>query len=100
MRLKLYQELSKCTVLPSVKNNHEYFVLGLNGEAGEVAELFKKAIRKQAPIDVKHLKEELGDVLWYLSQLASVCNIDLEEVAADNLDKLAERAVNGRIIQR
>jgi NTP pyrophosphatase (non-canonical NTP hydrolase) len=43
------------------------------------------------------IKLELGDVLWYVAQLASELGYDLDEVASANLDKLASRAARGRI---
>lgn len=75
--------------------------LGLNGEAGEVAEKVKKVIRDQAweflPADVDNIKKELGDVLWYLAVLAKTLGLSLEEVAAHNLEKLQHRWSRGVI---
>lgn len=75
--------------------------LGLNGEAGEVAEKIKKVIRDQAwefrPEDRESVLRELGDVLWYLAVLADTLDLSLEEVARVNLEKLARRKAAGRI---
>jgi len=69
--------------------------LGLCGEAGECAEKVKKAIRDDGgiltPERTVALASELGDVLWYLAQLATEAGLDLDEVAQLNLDKLAAR---------
>ncbi len=65
--------------------------LGVGGEAGEVMEIIKKGFRPGKTVDVKHLKEELGDVLWYVAVLADTYDLDLEEIALDNLDKLRNR---------
>jgi hypothetical protein len=43
--------------------------LGVGGEAGEVMEIIKKGNRPGNTVDVVHLKEEIGDVLWYLAVL-------------------------------
>jgi NTP pyrophosphatase (non-canonical NTP hydrolase) len=65
--------------------------LGVGGEAGEVMEIIKKAHRPGRSVDVEHLKEELGDVLWYVAALASHYNISLPIVAEHNIQKLKER---------
>ena len=65
--------------------------LGVGGEAGEVMEIIKKGFRPGRTIDIEHLKEELGDVLWYVAVLADTYDLDLEEIALNNIDKLAKR---------
>ncbi len=80
-----------------------YTALGLMGEAGEVAEKIKKIWRdknKQIDnIDREEIKKEMGDVLWYLSQLAEELKIDFDDVAQTNLDKtksrLSRNLING-----
>jgi NTP pyrophosphatase (non-canonical NTP hydrolase) len=78
-----------------------YLTLGLTGEAGEVAEKVKKAIRdnggEMSSEKKEDIKKELGDVLWYISQLARILGFTLEEVALANLDKLADRKARGVI---
>lgn len=70
-------------------------ILGLTGEAGEVAEKFKKAIRDKAgkitTEDKKEIAKELGDCLWYLATLARYLNLSFSEVAQMNIDKLQSR---------
>ena len=76
-----------------------YPALGLAGEAGEVAEHAKKAIRDDGGIVTEErrraMAKELGDVLWYVSQLASELDLELEEVAQANLEKLLSRQRRG-----
>jgi NTP pyrophosphatase (non-canonical NTP hydrolase) len=76
-----------------------YPALGLAGEAGEVAEHAKKAIRDDGGTvsDERRaaMAKELGDVLWYVSQLASELGLELEDVAAGNLEKLRSRQRRG-----
>lgn len=76
-----------------------YLTLGLNGEAGEVAEKVKKMIRDGRDIeDVRpEIAKELGDVLWYATQLCTELDLRLDAVAEGNLDKLKLRQENGTL---
>jgi NTP pyrophosphatase (non-canonical NTP hydrolase) len=70
-------------------------VLGLCGETGEIAEKIKKLIRdKKAILDeefISEIKKELGDVLWYLAVLAKQFDLNLNDIAEKNIEKLASR---------
>lgn len=78
-----------------------YPVLGLVGEAGEVAEKMKKIIRDNHGVIDQERKDmlikEIGDVLWYLSQLCTDLDISLDDVATTNLEKLFSRLERGQI---
>lgn len=78
-----------------------YPAMGLSGEVGEVAELLKKAVRDHAGhIDHERkakLEKELGDVLWYVAELATALGLDLGEIAHLNIAKLASRKARGVI---
>lgn len=78
-----------------------YPALGLAEEAGEVAGKYAKAVRDNAGvIDEERKREivkELGDVLWFVSELCTNLNVSLDEVAQKNLDKLASRKARGVI---
>jgi len=78
-----------------------YTVLGLNGEAGELAEKAKKMIRDDAGILYeerrKAMVKELGDVLWYVATTAKELNVTLEEVAQANVDKLRSRQKRNKL---
>ena len=67
------------------RHGSTYPALGLAGEAGEVAEHAKKAIRDDGGevTDERRaaMTKELGDVLWYVAQLASELGLELEEIA-------------------
>ena len=66
-------------------------VLGLAGEAGECCDIVKKYKYQGHELDKEKLKDELGDVLWYIAETATGLGISLEEVAEYNLDKLHKR---------
>jgi NTP pyrophosphatase (non-canonical NTP hydrolase) len=74
--------------------------LGLCGEAGEVAELLKKHLYHGHPLDREKLRNELGDVLWYVATLASDFGISLSDVASANVDKLRRRYPEGFSMER
>lgn len=74
-------------------------VLGLVGESGEVAEKFKKIVRDKQGIisneDKLELVKELGDILWYISAVAHLLDIDMQQVAQGNLEKVLSRKARG-----
>jgi NTP pyrophosphatase (non-canonical NTP hydrolase) len=99
MEISEYQRLSRRTAAYPREAWLAYPALGLAGEAGEVAEHAKKAIRDDAgavsPARREQMAKELGDVLWYVAQLASELELDLDAVAQANLDKLLSRQRRG-----
>jgi NTP pyrophosphatase (non-canonical NTP hydrolase) len=78
-----------------------YPTLGLANEAGEVAGKVKKLFRDKGgqigEADREALKQELGDVLWYLAQIATELGLSLQEIAEANLEKLKSRLERGQI---
>lgn len=102
MTLNNYQKKSRKTALyPNQGNNYIYPTLGLVGEAGEVADKIKKVIRDNGGIvsseKKEEIKKELGDVLWYISQLSTEFGLELEDVANTNLEKLFSRLERNKI---
>lgn len=99
MDLSEYQRLSRRTAEYPREAWLTYPALGLAGEAGEVAEHAKKAIRDDAGqvTDERRaaMAKELGDVLWYVSQLATELGLELDEIADTNLQKLLSRQRRG-----
>ena len=115
MTLNEYQEKAMTTCLKE-SENFAYMMLNLVGEVGEIASKVGKYIRKgqaefrdnelrlysQGDDDAvwdreSELMKEAGDVLWQLSGLCSVMGWQLEDVARQNLDKLADRKQRGVI---
>ncbi len=78
-----------------------YIVLGLVGESGEIAEKLKKNWRDHAGVIDENQKQELikelGDVLWYMAQLATELGTSLDEVAWRNIEKLFSRKDRGAL---
>lgn len=100
--LNEYQKLSRRTAM-EVHTDHPivYPTLGLTNEAGEFAGKVKKIFRDKHGVigeeDRQELKKELGDVLWYLAQIATELNLSLEEIASSNLQKLFDRQARNQI---
>lgn len=94
-----YQEAAKASAIYPRTCAVEYVTLGLVSEAGEIAGKVKKILRdKQGDFtadDVIAIGFELGDVLWYISQLATELGLDLADIAAGNIDKLRDRQERG-----
>jgi len=102
MNLDDYQTAALRTAAPKDKHNEVFhLILGLTGEAGEIAEKAKKIVRDKksdfSQLDVEDLKKELGDVLWYVAVLADYFDIPLSEVGEKNIAKLADRQKRGLI---
>ena len=98
MNFAEYQrEAIKTAVYPNRRSNITYPVLGLNGEAGEIAEKVKKIMRdKNGIVDDEiraAIKKELGDVLWYVAALCDELGLDMADVAVTNIKKLKDRQV-------
>ncbi len=96
MTFSEYQRQSRKTaVYPNRGKSLVYPTLGLVGEAGEVADKVKKVLRDDGGIVTnekkEELKKELGDVLWYLSQIATELKFSLDDIAKTNLGKLFSR---------
>lgn len=103
MDLDEYQDQAEETAifpdeLPEfVEVGQVYTVLGQAGESGEIEEKLKKAIREDDPEYIEEMRAEVGDVLWYLSQVCEEFDWSLEEIAQDNLDKLQDRQERGQL---
>ncbi len=102
MEFQEYQKLSRKTAIyPNKDKNFIYPTLGLVGETGEIAEKIKKVLRDEkgmiSEAIKKELSKELGDVLWYLSNLSTELGLSLEEIAFLNIDKLKSRQNRGKL---
>lgn len=75
-------------------------ILGLASETGEIAEAIKHAEFHDHPLDHDNLKKELGDLLWYLTNVCSHYGWSLEDIAQLNIKKLSARYPNGFSAER
>ena len=102
---KQYAELAE-RVLGNALNDHPravrliHMALGISGEAGEVTDIIKKNFMYDKKLDIDHLKEELGDMLWYMSNLLDEIGSTFEEVMQLNVDKLAKRYPKGEFSEK
>lgn len=68
--------------------------LGIASEAGEIADCLKKHLIYGQPLDMANLKEECGDLLWYINLLLKALGFDIEDAMIDNIAKLKLRYPN------
>jgi len=98
--LKAYQEFVEKLASPkSTETDKDRMLLstiGLSGEVGEVAEIVKKHIYHEGPLDLDDIKKELGDVMWYIAFACNTFDLDLEEVIKANIEKLKDRYPGGK----
>ncbi|MDE6650432.1 MAG: nucleoside triphosphate pyrophosphohydrolase family protein [Muribaculaceae bacterium] len=101
MTLNEYQEKSLSTAIYPNDGQISYLALAICGEAGELADKVKKILRdknsKVDDTDRKELALELGDVLWYIANLAKVLGYDLQVIAKFNIEKIEGRVKRGTI---
>jgi NTP pyrophosphatase (non-canonical NTP hydrolase) len=101
MSLANYQVDARTTAIYPPEAKVIYPALGLAGEAGEVCNKTKKILRddggRMTEEKRTQLIDELGDVLWYVANLATDLGVTLDEVARINLAKLNSRKERGTI---
>ena len=94
-----YQRAAASTAIYKAEHAVIYPALGLAAEAGEVANKVKKIIRDDDGVLTEDKRydiiSELGDVLWYVANLASELKVDLNKVAKNNIHKLYDRKDRG-----
>ena len=96
-----YQNAARKTALYADAYRVTYPALGLASEAGEVAGKVKKVLRDRdgdfSDDQIAAIRDELGDVLWYVATLAADLGLGLDEIAAGNIEKLRSRLERGAI---
>ena len=78
-----------------------YYVLGIAGETGELVEKIKKHFRddygEMTKEKLEEIKKEMGDCFWYHARLADVFDIELNDVAKENINKLLDRKKRNKL---
>ena len=97
MTINEYQSLAMTTLNKELTNDQVLLngVMGLCGESGEVIDLLKKHLSQGHPLNKEKMIEEVGDVAWYIAEIAYALGVDLETVLANNIKKLKERYPDG-----
>jgi len=105
--IKTFQEYqiqtAKTAIYPKekIEDGINYCILGLCGESGEISNKFKKVLRddggKISDKKCKDLFDEVGDVLYYISELTTCLGYNLEDVATSNINKLKDRQERNKI---
>lgn len=92
MDFHAYQELANRTAKPmTLQGNLLHAALGLAGEVGEITDTIKREFVYGQELDVDNIKEELGDILWFVALCADAVNLNMGDIANANIDKLAQR---------
>lgn len=101
MTMNEYQALAARTINNSMNRAQQeaHALHGLAAEVGEIHSLYQK-IYQGHTIDEAHIQKELGDLLWFVAELATAYGWRLEDVAAMNIDKLRARYPEGFDAQR
>lgn len=76
------------------------YLLGLNGECGELTDIFKKVLYHGKEFDAVDVMLELGDILYYMTAICNILGMDLSEIMLNNNAKLMARYKNGYSIQQ
>lgn len=96
MTLNEYQAKAARTINKALtpREELEHALLEMASETGEVLGIFQKELQGH-PIDIDDLIKEIGDVMWGIAELCTHCGLELDAVAAANIEKLEKRYPNG-----
>lgn len=72
-----------------------HMLMGLAGEVGELVDACKKAVIYRKPLDLVNVKEELGDIEFYLEGFRQILGLDRDRILVDNMRKLSRRYAEG-----
>lgn len=98
MQIKEYQFKIQRT-----RNKTDYeianYSMGLAGETGELVDMIKKSTFHGHELNMDNVVKEMGDIAWYLCNLANILNIDMELVLDKNIEKLEKRYSKGFTVE-
>lgn len=95
---KTYLELSDRTckhveseTLDAKRYDLLHAALGIAGESGEIVDAVKKHVIYNKPLDIANMREEIGDIMWYIALACRRLGFDLDEILDENIAKLQKR---------
>lgn len=96
MEIKEYQEQSNRTMasLETPLQDDLHMILGMQTEVAEIADAYKKHMAYGKELDLINVREEVGDVMWYIANLCNLHGWDLREIMQTNINKLKARYPN------
>ncbi len=97
MDFKEYQKQARKSAVYPKNYKMFYPALALSGEVGELNNMIQKVIRDGVKLNKEDASKELGDILWYISALASDIGLKLNDIAVDNIAKLKDRKKRNKI---
>ena len=102
MDIKEYQEKAKRTVNTRLtrKDQISNLCMGLAGESGEVVDYIKKCLYHSHKFDDEKLVEELGDIIWYITNIATLHGLRMTYILDKNIKKLEERYPEGFSVEK
>lgn len=97
MKIEEYQKKAWRTINKELKTDEllANMIVGIFGEGGEVSDLIKKSLYQGHKLDKSAIKEEVGDMLWYIANLCNLLGLNLKEVLKENHNKLKKRYPEG-----
>ncbi len=97
MTVNEYQKLAMTTLNKELSEKDVLIngVMGLCGESGEAIDIVKKWLAQGHELDKEKLVKEIGDVAWYIAEIATALGVTLEEVLTLNIEKLKRRYPDG-----
>lgn len=97
MDIREFQRVSTRTLNKELSKEQQVsnMIFGANGELGEVTDILKKHLYQGHRINKQHLAEEIGDALFYIVNLCTLYNLDVEDILQGNVDKLKKRFPEG-----
>lgn len=96
MNFREYQQKARRTQNPRLTPREllEHATWGLTSEVGEITGMLQKKFQGHV-INMPAMRKEIGDALWFLSEMADVYKFDLDAIAQENIEKLRRRYPDG-----
>jgi NTP pyrophosphatase (non-canonical NTP hydrolase) len=80
-----------CAKLETLFEDNIHMLFGMMTEIGELIDVYKKDLAYKKPIDIVNVKEEIGDIMFYIASFCRINNLNLDEIISTNVKKLESR---------